>query len=86
MVRVRVAASLLEAPPPSSPHLAVVWLTYNMYRREYVKERSERERLCGGEGARERERGGGGGGGEKENTSESEYMCSCVYSCVQECF
>ena len=30
-VRVRgAAASLWEAPPPSPPRLAVVWLTYNM--------------------------------------------------------
>ena len=29
-VRVRGAASLWEAPPPSPPRLAVVWLTYNM--------------------------------------------------------
>ena len=48
--------------PPSPPRLADVWLTYNMYRREYVKEKRERESVCvwgggGGGGAREREGG-----------------------------
>ena len=63
MVEVRAAASGLEAPPPC---LTDVWLTYNMYRREYVK---------GGGGGEEKEN-------TSESEYVYSYVYSCVQECL----